>query len=101
MADFLHPPEIEAIDVSAYHGAVGETIGITATDDVKVETVGVVITTADGTLVEKGSAAQSDATRWTYTATKAAPAGDVKVIVDVADLANHVTEQTEPVSAIH
>jgi hypothetical protein len=103
VADFLHPPEIQAIDLSAYHGAVGQTIGITAVDDVKVNTVGVLITTDDGKVVERGAAVvtATDATRWTYTATAAAPSQAVKVVVDVADLAGHVTEKVEALAAAH
>lgn len=56
VADFLHPPEIQHIDLSAYKGAAGENITITAINDVKVKTVGVLIATDDGTVVEKGSA---------------------------------------------
>ncbi len=55
-ADFLHPPEVQKVDVSGYHGAIDETIHITAVDDVKVKTVGVMIVNDDGTLVEKGTA---------------------------------------------
>jgi len=101
VADFLHPPEIQAIDVSAYTGAVGQTIAITATDDVQVKTVGVLIAAEDGTLVEKGAAVVSteNASLWTYTATAAAGAKAVKIIVDVADLTGHVTEKTQALAA--
>ena len=97
VADFLHPPEIQQIDLSAYKGAPGESISITATDDVIVKTVGVLIATEDGTLVEKGSAVRSSSNpnQWMYTATANAPASSVKIVVDVADLAGQVTEQTE------
>ena len=97
VADFLHPPEIQQIDLSAYKGAPGESISITATDDVMVKTVGVLIANEDGTLVEKGSAVRSSTNpnQWMYTATANAPAPSVKIVVDVADLAGQVTEQTE------
>lgn len=39
VADFLHPPEIQNIDLSSYKGAPGQNITITAVDDVKVKTV--------------------------------------------------------------
>ena len=35
LADFLHPPEIQSIDVSSYQGKAGEIIVITAVDDVQ------------------------------------------------------------------
>jgi len=99
VADFMHPPEIQSVDLSGYDGAAGQTIAITAVDDVLVKTVGVRITTADGTVVEKGTAVVStdDPALWTYQATAAAPSGAVKVVVDAADLAGQVTEKvTEP-----
>jgi hypothetical protein len=69
--------------------APGESIRITAVDDVMVKTVGVLIATDDGTLVEKGSAVPvpNSPNQWLYTATTAAPSASVKIVVDVADLA--------------
>lgn len=97
VADFLHPPEIQDIYVSSYKGATGETIAITATDDVMVKTVGVLIAADDGTLVEKGSAVRSttNPNQWFYTATTTAPSASVKIVVDVADLAGQVVELSE------
>jgi len=46
VADFLHPPEIQGIDLSSYHGAPNQPITITAVDDVKVKTVGVILSDA-------------------------------------------------------
>ena len=96
VADFLHPPEIQSVDLTGYTGAVGQTLHIKAVDDVKVATVGVAITLDDNTLVEKGQAVVSpqDPHLWTYTTTAAAASASVKVIVDVADLAGHITEET-------
>jgi hypothetical protein len=59
VADFLHPPEIQQLDLATYKGATGDRITITAVDNVKGKTVGVLIATDDGTLVEKGSAVAS------------------------------------------
>ncbi|MFO0762679.1 MAG: hypothetical protein U0359_39945 [Byssovorax sp.] len=94
-ADFFHPPEITDIDLSAYSGASGETITIKAVDDVKVTTVGVLLTDDNNVLIEKGKAMMSpqDPHVWTYDTTAAAPSASVKVFIDVADLAGHVTEQ--------
>ncbi len=97
VADFLHPPEIQQIDLASYKGAPGESIRITAVDDVMVKTVGVLIATDDGTLVEKGAAVPvpNVPNQWLYTATAAAPSASVKIVVDVADLAGQVTEESE------
>jgi hypothetical protein len=96
-ADFFHPPEILDIDVSAYTGAVGESITIKAVDDVKVTTVGVLIADDNNTLIEKGQASVSpqDPHVWVYTTTAVSPAPTVKVIIDVADLAGQITEQVK------
>jgi len=96
VADFLHPPEIQQIDLSAYNGAPGETITITAVDDVKVKTVGIMIVNDDGTLVEKGTAVPTtDANHWLYNTTATAASPSVKIVVDVADLAGQVAEATQ------
>jgi hypothetical protein len=96
IADFLHPPEITKLDVSDYHGDAGQPIVITAIDDVRVKSVGVLIVAEDGTFVEKGAAVASatDPTEWTYTSTAKTDAGAVKIVADAADLAEHVTELT-------
>ena len=88
-ADVIHPPEIHKIDVSKYTGQRGEPIYITAGDDVYVATVGVMIVTDEGILVEKGSAKISEQNpfAWTYTTTAAALSRFVRIVVDVADVA--------------
>lgn len=95
-ADFFHPPEVKGIDVSAYSGGPGQKISVHAVDDVKVVTVGVLIALDDNTLVEKGQATVSplDPHLWVYTTTATAPSPSVKILVDVADLAGQVTEET-------
>jgi hypothetical protein len=87
IADFFNAPDIQAIDVSAYTGAVGSKIGIKVTDDFKVEQVYVQIVNADGTLVEQGNAvADANGLDWLYTATinNASLTGD-KIIVTATD----------------
>jgi len=63
--------------------------------------VSVLIAADNGALVEKGEAVAtpSDPTHFTYTTTAKAPASAVKVIVDVADLAGHVSEKTQELGA--
>jgi hypothetical protein len=97
VADFLHPPEIQHIDIAGYHGAAGQTITITAVDDVKVKEVGVLLATDAGVLVEKGSATTSaeNGHVWLYKTTAAAPSAAVKIVVDVADMAGQIAEETE------
>ena len=67
MADFFHPPVIELIDTSAYHGNAGETIVIKAVDDFRVTSVLVAIK-CDGLLTEEGEALRQGSTDyWHYT----------------------------------
>jgi hypothetical protein len=96
VADFLNVPEIETIDLSNYTGAPGDTIKVTAFDDVMVKTVHISIINADGTLVEEGEAvADASGTVWTYTALQCNDNldGD-KIVVSVADLPGNVVEES-------
>jgi hypothetical protein len=69
-ADFFHAPDIDAVDLSGYHGVAGDVIRIEVTDDFSVKEVKVVIRNHDGSLVEEGFAKQGAAGyEWTYTAT--------------------------------
>jgi hypothetical protein len=67
IADFLRAPDINAIDVSGYHGQPGDVIRIDVTDNFAVREVKVVITASDDSPVEEGYA-QPEATgyEWTY-----------------------------------
>ena len=70
IADYLHAPDIEVIDLSGYHGRPGDVIRIEATDDFAVREVKVVITNPDGALVEEGFATPvPTGYEWIYTAT--------------------------------
>ncbi len=97
VADFLHPPVIRKIDISGYKGAIGETIRITADDDVKVKSVGVMIVNDDGTPVEKGTAipGTENSSEWLYSTKCAVGLSSVKIVVDVVNLAGRVTEVAE------
>ena len=69
VADFFNAPNIDEIDVSQYHGAVGDSIRIRVTDDFKVQQVNVAIYNGDGTLVEAGDAVQQvNEIDWIYNA---------------------------------
>ncbi len=97
VADLLHAPDIETIDLSNYTGKVGDTITIRATDDFMVTGVTVSISEADGTLVEKGAAVLgADGLDWVYTATVANAnlSGD-KIVIQASDLPGNVTEKDE------
>lgn len=79
LGDYFTAPVVTGIDVTAYHGAVGNSIAVTSTP--RVEATGVTVTLRDvsvpgGTpaVLETGAAARVDG-KWVYTATSAVPAG--------------------------
>ena len=75
MIDYLIAPKVQRIDTVDYHGAIGDTITVKATDDFMVTNVKIVITNAAGALIEEGDAGP-DALKinlWGYKATAANP----------------------------
>ncbi|MPQ46995.1 hypothetical protein GCQ56_08195 [Marinifilum sp. N1E240] len=87
VADYFHSPEIGDLNVSNYHGEVGNEIEIIAFDDFKVEHVEVEIYHNDGSLVEKGLANKNGSdNEWHYAATVANAefSGD-KIVVKAFD----------------
>ena len=95
VADFLTAPNIQAVDFSAYRGALGDAIVVQATDDFAVHHVHVRIQHPDGTVVEEGDATP-DADHYTFryaaTAKNSTVAGS-KVVVSAYD-----TPATKPPS---
>lgn len=71
LADAFSAPEIKSINIAGYHGQPGDIILIRAID-FKVAQVHVVISTADGVLVEQGNAVlPATSLDWKYTVTVA------------------------------
>jgi hypothetical protein len=98
VADFLHAPNIDEIDLTAYHGTVNDTIRVRVTDDFRVQQVQVSILNSDGSIVEQGDAVkQTNQIDWVYTATAAneSTEGD-KIVVRASDKPGHIStlEQT-------
>ncbi len=72
VADFMNAPHIDEIDVSNYHGQVGDTIRIRVTDNFKVDSVHTTIRKGDGTEVEEGQAeVLPNGLDWEYKVTQA------------------------------
>ncbi len=95
IADFLHAPAIDNIDLSAYTGKTGETIAIQASDEVEVTGVAVRILDTGGTVLEQGPA-QANGGNWTYTATTELPVGQpVTIEVTASDLPGHTTTKAQ------
>ena len=95
VADFMHAPDIDEIDLSKYTGKVGDTIMVTVTDDFKVAEVSVTILNADGTEVEHGLAQSAlGGLQWLYTATAVNNSleGD-KIIIRASDLPHNKAEE--------
>jgi hypothetical protein len=75
MTDYLIAPKVRVIDAVDYHGTIGDTITVKATDDFMVTKVKVIITHAAGALVEEGEAGPDTlkVNLWGYKATAANP----------------------------
>ena len=94
VADFLNAPDIHEVNLSAYHGAEGDTIQVSASDDFAVRNVTVKIVNADGDTVEEGEAVHKVGILWIYTATKEVNdlAGS-KIIVSAFDIPGNVSNE--------
>ena len=75
MSDYLVEPKVHFIDTVDYHGAIGDTITVKATDDFMVTKVKIVIKDAAGELIEEGNAGPDELkiNLWVYQATAASP----------------------------
>lgn len=95
IADLLHAPDIQEIDLSAYTGQAGDTIKIKVSDDFQVKAVTVQIQNADGSVVEQGNALLQGAV-WVYTATAANTnlSGD-KITVRATDNPDNLAEKEQ------
>lgn len=95
IADYMHAPEISAVDVRRYHGQPGDPIFITATDDFAVVRVSVCLRNAGGSLLEEGPAELLPTGKgWRYTARIATGMGQqVHVEAEACDYAGNVARQ--------
>jgi hypothetical protein len=99
IGDILKSPFISTLDLSAYHGAVGDTIRILVEDNVGVARVSLSIADmTDNVEVESAEmsiAKVASALEWVYTATQALPAGhEASVRVTAYDLAGNMIENS-------
>lgn len=99
VSDFRLPPEVTAIDATAYGGVPGDQIEVEAIDLFEVASVGIQILAMTGEILEVGDAKRKGgkSTRWTYVASGAVEAGRNVVIEATArDYAgNHATRRLE------
>ena len=83
VADFLNPPQVMAIDTSAFHGAVGDLIKVRAVDGFEVTGVTVMLKDGDGGVIQQGAAVLADGV-WQYAATGGIAVGEELVIEAIA-----------------
>ena len=89
VADFLNEPKVLSIDLSAYHGALGQLIKVRAVDDFEVTGVNVAICDEEGGVIQQGAAVFTDGL-WQYAATGGIAVGESVVIKAMAtDRAGH------------
>ena len=95
MKDFFNAPEIQSIDLTAYKGKKGDLIKIIAIDDFAVKAVSVKIESANGSLIEEGTATDS-AYEWIYTATaNNADLTGAKITISATDHPANLTQVTK------
>jgi hypothetical protein len=72
VADYLSGPTINLVDTTRYQGVVGNTITIRAIDDFCVTSVQVIVSNAQGAIIEQGDAVINPAhgLEWVYTITQ-------------------------------
>jgi hypothetical protein len=94
LADFLNEPEVLAIDLAAYHGAVGESIKVRAIDDFEVTGVTVIMKDGEGAVLQQGPAVHTDGL-WQYATTVGIAAQEVVTIEAIAtDRPGHTGQMT-------
>jgi hypothetical protein len=94
-ADFFNEPEVNSINKDNYLGGIGNTLTIKAKDDFKVTEVKVVITGADGSVIEQEAAVLQDNGEWLYTTTQAnATLAGTKITATATDLPGHTGSLT-------
>ena len=88
IADFFNAPSVSEVDLKTYTGKGGDKIAFQAVDDFGVVSARVAITGSDGSLIESGSAAETNpgSGLWSYTATQSIPPGThVRVTATATD----------------
>lgn len=86
VADYFNAPVIHTVNALSYNGNIGDTITITASDDIGVQKVEVAISDDQGNPLETGAAIETAAGsgQWVYTAT-AQGASAVRIQVTATD----------------
>jgi hypothetical protein len=97
VADFLHAPHIDEIDITGYTGQAGGRIRVRAVDDFRVEKVIVTITDPDDHEIEKGKASP-EGLDWIYTATANNPGlNGSRIVIHAYDLPGNDAESEKAI----
>jgi hypothetical protein len=96
-ADFMKPPQVNRIDVTAYHGQIGEVIAVALSKEFELTSVVVKLLTPANVEVEQG-AANLVGGEWRYTATTVVNAGTPLLVRVIAkDLPGHTGDRQFPI----
>ncbi len=96
LSDFMHPPQILAIDTQSYHGKQGDHVFITIPEESRATGVTLTFCHADGTLAEEGTARPGiQKNQWVYTAQHTQPSWhSFTLLVRSADKPGNTSELT-------
>jgi hypothetical protein len=98
VTDFFTAPVVHLIEVSNYHGAVGDKIKVLARDDVDVVAVSIVLKDASGAVLESGAATSVNASL-IYAVTTVRPAGQpVTIEATAKDRPGNVSTLTKAIT---
>jgi hypothetical protein len=98
VADFFNAPTVDEVDLSDYHGEVGDPVVVQAHDDFDVLSVQVDLMDSEGNVLEGGEAQEEppESGRWIYEAQTAVPTGQtVRIAVTAEDRPGGKGEATE------
>jgi hypothetical protein len=98
LTDALRAPVIDALETTAFRGAVGDAIVIRARDDHAVTAVSVAVKDAAGVVLEQGPANAADGA-WRYAMTRSVATGStITVEATAKDRPGNATTFTRPVT---
>jgi len=94
VSDWFHPPEIDQVDFTDYHGKSGDKIHIYLNNEVKVKRVWLVISDGNGNELERGEATRRKTLEWFYTTTVDLPGEDATFVITIRDLPGNTSRST-------
>ena len=93
--DYLHAPQIRAVNLELYTGRAGESITMHVVDDFKVAGVRIALLDGAGTTLEAGEAREQGSNTWCYkTRHTVPPAQRLTLVITAFDIPGNTDEQT-------